>query len=110
MWRTCLTRSTKGGIARGHARIVSPSMLYPSQEFDLCRVGIYWNLKTGGFSMCLLKSDKTRGAVVAHCESVDLQNVRLVVSEGGRLAQCGQIQGSACLACGRPAGVHRNPY
>ena len=49
------------------------------------RVGIYWNLKTGGFSMCLLKSDKTRGAVVAHCESVDLQNVRLMVSEGGRL-------------------------
>jgi hypothetical protein len=49
------------------------------------RVGIYWNLKTGGFSMCLLKSDKTRGPVVAHCEAVDLQNVRLVVSEGGRL-------------------------
>ena len=48
------------------------------------RVGVYVNLRTGGFSLCLLRSDKTRGAVVAHARAVVLSDCRMVVSEGGR--------------------------
>lgn len=49
------------------------------------QVGIYWNLKKGGFSICLLKSAKTRGTVIAHASSVDLVDVVTTVSESGRL-------------------------
>lgn len=49
------------------------------------RVGVYWNLKRGGYSLCLLKSDSTRGTVIAHCRAVAVASAAMVVKEGGRL-------------------------
>jgi len=49
------------------------------------KVGIYWNLNKGGYSLCVMKSDRTRGTVIAHCVAVDVTGARMVVSEGGRL-------------------------
>lgn len=68
------------------------------------RFGVYWNLHKGGFSICLMKSAKTRGTVVAHASEIAIEDVTMVVNEGGRQRSIAKAKEVHAFMSGRLVG------